>query len=60
MPREDVNIIKEKMGQMLEALLDFPKNNFQYAITENVDPTLGFTMVTNPMYNSPPQIDDPI
>lgn len=45
---------------MLEALLDFPKNNFQYAITENVDPTLGFTMVTNPMYNSPPQIDDPI
>lgn len=48
---EDINIVKGKVNQMLEAL---SKNNLQHAVMENVDPALGFTVVTNQMYGLPP------
>lgn len=52
--------MKGNIDQMLQALLALMKNNFQHAVTENVDPTPGFTLVTNPMYDSPPQVNNPI
>lgn len=58
--REDMNVMIHKVGQMLEALLALSKNNFQHVIIENVDPTSGFTVVNNPLYDSPPQMDDHI
>lgn len=58
MLREDMYTMNHKVGQMLEALLAFSKNNFQHVITGNVDPTSGFTMVNNPLHDSPPQMDD--
>lgn len=52
--REDIDVMKGKMDQMLEALLDMSKNNFQHVVMENVGHTSGFNMVTNPMYDSHP------
>lgn len=51
--------MKDKVDQMLEALLSMSKNNLQHAITENVDPASGFTMVTNLMYGLPPNYPPP-
>lgn len=58
--REDIDAMNHKVGQMLEAQLALLKNNFQHVVTENVDRTSRFTMVNNPLYNSPPQMDDSI
>lgn len=52
--------MNHKVGHMMEALLALSKNNYHHIVTKNVDPTLGFTMVNNPLYNSIPQMDDPI
>lgn len=46
--------MKGKMEQIFEALLGLSKNNFQHVVVENIDPTSGFTVVTNLMYDSPP------
>ncbi|XP_058768881.1 uncharacterized protein LOC131642679 [Vicia villosa] len=58
--REDIDAMNHKVGQMLEALLALSKNNVQHPVIENVDPTSGFTVVNNPIYDSPPEMDDPI
>lgn len=58
--REDMDAMNYKVDQKLEALLALSKNNFQHAVTENVDPTSGFTVVNNPLYISSIQLDDPI
>lgn len=60
MLREDMNAMNSKVEHMLEALLALSKNNFQHAIIENVDTTSSFTVVNNPMYDFPQQMDDPI
>lgn len=44
---------------MLEAQLAQSKNNLHHAIMENVGPTSGFTVMTNLMYDHPPDYDPP-
>src|SRR3954466_6385333 len=58
--REDIDAMNHKVGEMLEALLALLKNNVQHPVIENIYPTLGFTVVSNPIYDSPPEMDDPI
>src|ERR1044072_4895343 len=55
--REDLEGVKDKVDQMLEAMLASSEDNVQDATT---DSTLGFTVMYNPMYDSPLHVDDPI
>lgn len=60
----DMNNMKGKVDQMLEARLAQSKNNFQHGVTENVGSSSGFTVITNPMYDplsdyNPPQVNIP-
>ncbi|CAL5191465.1 unnamed protein product [Lathyrus oleraceus] len=58
--RKETYAMNHKVGKMLEALLALSKNNFQLTIIESVDHILGFPVVNNPLYDSPPQMDDHI
>lgn len=51
--REDMDVVKGKVDQMLEAMLAMSKNNLQHVVKENIRHALGFTMVTNSMYGLP-------
>ncbi|XP_050908580.1 uncharacterized protein LOC127122257 [Lathyrus oleraceus] len=60
----DMNNMKGKVDQMLEARLAQSKNNFQHGVTKNVGSSSGFTVITNPMYDplsdyNPPQVNIP-
>lgn len=55
-----MGVINHKVGPMFEDLIPSSKNNFQHVVTGNVDPTSGFTVVNNPLYDSPLQMDDHI
>src|ERR1044072_23506 len=55
--REDLEGVKDKGDQMLEAMLTSSEDNVQDATT---DSTSGFTIVYNPMYDTPLHVDDPI
>src|ERR1051325_6678171 len=55
--REDLEGVKDKVDQMLEAMLASSENNAQDATTDSMS---GFTVISNPMYNSPLHVDDPI
>ncbi|KAL5078914.1 hypothetical protein RYX36_007335 [Vicia faba] len=48
------------MNQIFEAMIASSKNNFQDVLTDHVDPMSSFTMMSNPMYDSPLWMDDPI
>lgn len=50
---KDTNVIKGNMDHMLKFFLARSKNHFQHAAVENVSPSSGFTVVTNPMYSLP-------
>src|ERR1043165_9316968 len=58
--REDLEGVKDKVDQMLEAMLASSENNVQDAATDHVDSMLGFTVISNPMYDSPLHVNDPI
>ena len=58
--KEDLDVVKDKVNQMLEAMLASSKNNVQDAATDHVDSMSGFTVMSNPMYDSPLHVDDPI
>src|ERR1044072_8780852 len=45
---------------MLKATLASSKNNVQDAATDHVHSMSSFTVMSNPMYDSPLQVDDPI
>ena len=53
--REDLEGVKDKVDQMLEAMLASSEDNAQDATT---DSTSGFTVMYNPMYDSPLHVDD--
>ncbi|XP_050914942.1 uncharacterized protein LOC127129870 [Lathyrus oleraceus] len=60
----DMNNMKGKVDQMLEARLAQSKNNFQHGVAENVGSSSGFIVITNPMYDplsdyNPPQVNIP-
>lgn len=57
--RNDMDAMKSKMEHMLDDLLAQPKNNPQHPIIENIGPTSGFTMMTNPVYGFPPDYAPP-
>lgn len=40
---------------MSEVAVGMKKNNLHHVVAENVGPTLDFTVVTNPMYDIPPE-----
>lgn len=56
---ENMDVMKGKVEQILEALLAMSKNNLQHVITENGGPTSDFTVATNPMYGLPPDYTPP-
>lgn len=58
--REDREGVKDKVDQMLEAMLASSENNVGDAATDHVDSMSGFTVMSNPMYDSPLHVDDPI
>src|ERR1044072_275733 len=58
--REDLEGVKDKVDQMLEAMLASSENNVADATTDHVDSMSGFTVMSNPMYDSPLHVDDPI
>ena len=53
--REDLEGVKDKVDQMLEAMLASSENNAQDATTDSMS---GFTVMSNPMYDSPLHVDD--
>ncbi|XP_050918769.1 uncharacterized protein LOC127136224 [Lathyrus oleraceus] len=60
----NMNNMKGKIHQMLEARIAQSKNNFQHEFIENVGSSSGFTVITNPMYDplpdyNPPQLNIP-
>src|ERR1051325_1558599 len=58
--REDLEGVKDKVDQMLEAMLASSENNVQDTATDHVDSISGFTVMSNPMYDSPLHVDDSI
>src|ERR1044072_7379605 len=58
--REDLEGVKDKVDQMLEAMLASSENNVADATTDHVDSMLRFNVMSNPMYDSPLHVDDPI
>ncbi|CAL5208145.1 unnamed protein product [Lathyrus oleraceus] len=57
--RKNMNDMKFKVYQMLEAMLSHSKNNLQHVVTENAVSTSGFTVMTNPMHCLLPDYDPP-
>src|ERR1051325_5341625 len=55
--REDLEGVKDKVDQMLEAMLASSEDNAQDATTDSMS---GFIVMSNPMYDSPLHVDDPI